>query len=492
MSRCTPSQERFTQRIGSRAWPDRALRWTARLAAALLLSGLLEPGALAQESGTDPSTETQADSPVAATSIDAADGKAPSPLGSEDAEAEYEVHPDPGSRATEDDPNWLARALAREAELLPQIPISSPNGLFSSSAPAVLVAAPESHDLGDFFQLSIGTQAPVECWVMPDDKDLAALLRKFSESNFAQMAGSSSELEARAIERVRSGSFGRHPHLGVDWLYRVRSAQGSLAGFLKLRAATVTGTTVFCQHNELGYRGSFERVFQSVVENLESTAPKPPDPYYLEVVAVKIGGRPLGYTELWFTFDADGDTRIDKRSALLVPVDTSTLRAQDSLSIQYSTPDGTLINQVEVEAENGELATHMTLIPDASGWQAEGLFQGQPSSVTLRPQFLTSLLGEVLRRRHLVSGESTSQGFSHVSWEATLDPASFFEKVTELGERTEEGQQVLMTVGDSTLEGIAGDDGHLDSVAMTVGENPVTLERIFHLGRVPGGEGTTP
>jgi hypothetical protein len=64
-----------------------------------------------------------------------------------------------------------------------------------------------------------------------------------------------------------------------------------------------------------------------------------------------MGGLPVGVEWLRLTRDSDGDVRIDGSSSLLIPRSADQLMATYSTSIEWSTPEGTLINAYSTEAD---------------------------------------------------------------------------------------------------------------------------------------------
>lgn len=384
------------------------------------------------------------------------------------------------------DPDWFEKLLAREAEPLEERWLASSDGKFRTRVAAEVLQKPVLTDGGDYYlHLGLGTDSPAECWIYPTGHDLAAAHQAISARTFEAVAKAYGEIEATAIQRLDAGVFGSHSYLALDWIYRVKSPQGALAGQIKqLSAVAGGGASVFCQQDETGYGKTFERVFRGLVDHLE-LGEAAAQPYYQEVTAVKIGGRPTGVVRMTLTLDDDGDTKVQETLSLLVPVDQQTLMASDTYTVQYSSPDGRLINEIEIAVENGELTTHLKLDPgEDEGWQVSGTLQSKAFETTLEPREATSTLGQMLALRDFLAAPEAGAEMTLVDWIAD-NPTAFTEVRVKIEGTGPDGVAARLDLGPIRIAGVLDANGSLKSGKMNMGPIVMEMERIYVAGALP-------
>ncbi len=408
-------------------------------------------------------------------------------------EPEAPETPTPAAEAGAQDPSeaaaraasLLEEVLAREAEPLAERPLASGDGRVRTRVAAEVVSPPELVGDDYFVQLSIGSVSPMECWIYPEGHDVAASHQAISESIFEVLAGVQGEIERRAIQRIDAGAFGAHPYLALDWLYRAKTPEGPLVGQVKHLAAYGDGASVHCVHTEAGYSQTFERVFRGLFERLEldSQAVKP---YYREVSVMRLNGIALGVARTTMTLGDGGATRIDERLSALVPVDQSTLMASDTYNIQFSRPDGRLINKTEVDAENGEIRMKLDLEPAGDGaWRVSGTRESKEFEASLGPRVPRSELGLMLQLREFLAGAEAGDRATSWHWFADSDPAAFTEVQAVFKEATADGFAVELDMGKIEMAAVLDAGGSVKSGTFSQGEVAVELERIYVEGGLP-------
>ena len=81
--------------------------------------------------------------------------------------------------------------------------------------------------------------------------------------------------------------------------------------------------------------------------------------------------------------DADGDTKTEEVTAILLASPSGELHTQDALHMEWIRPDATLINATHVIAANGEVITNVALKADEQQWIVDGEMQGKKVKVKL-------------------------------------------------------------------------------------------------------------
>ncbi|MFN7609830.1 MAG: hypothetical protein ACK5QX_02675, partial [bacterium] len=219
--------------------------------------------------------------------------------------------------------------------------------------------------------IRLGKELTVSCQVMQEPRDLAALLAETAEISFGELRKTNGEIEARAVQSSDAGAVGKHPFLALRWLYRARVKGEARVGGLQQFAADLGNATVYCANDELGYSRTFDAVARALSTGVRLDG-KPVEPgYFGEITVISIDGQRVGVASTSFTRDADGDTQVSNKSALLLQRTPGQLIYQDVVDIQWVRPDGSLINAVQVKAEQGRLTENLRLNPDQEGrWKA--------------------------------------------------------------------------------------------------------------------------
>ncbi len=440
---------------------------SARLATMDLGGVGLELRRIHVQGSLDGRTEPRA--PAVAQAPAAAQGPAPA------ADTEPEIL----EKGESQDPNWFDKLLAREAEALEERPLASEDGVFKTRVAAEIEAQPQLVDTDYYVQLNLGTVAPVECWVYPEGHDMAASHRAFSAVLFESIADTQGTVEMKAIQRIDAGAFGAHPYLALDWLYRVQSPRGPLAGQLKLLAAYKGGASVHCFHNEAGYGKSFERVVRGLVERLEVQSAAA-EPYYELILQASLRELKLGVARTKFTRQENGNTRISEELSALLPISRHALASHDTYNIQIASPDGRLLTEVDIESKNGEVTTHLTLESTGDNtWKVSGTYDSKDFTASPEPREILSSLGEKLLLREFLAEAGAGDEKVFWDWSSDADPAAFNETRVRVEGRTADGVAVHLDLGPNQLEAILDADAAIKSATLKMEEIEMGLERVY-------------
>lgn len=386
--------------------------------------------------------------------------------------------------ASTPEPDWLQALRAREADPLPQQRIQSPDGFFRARVPAKL-AMPIQPGEGTYgVSLDIGTTAPVDCFVYREGIDFAGSLSGLSEETFAAISQQLGEVELRKVDRVDAGVLGKSPFLALDWLYRIQTQEGPRVGEVKHLVASKGGRGLYCQHNEVGYAGSFRRIVAELLGSLEYREPNGPEPHFSAVSTLSVRGMRVGIEHTLLTRDGK-DTRIDRRTSLLLPVTADALQVSDTFAVEFARPDGTLINQMHVESTNGELVSHLNLAPQPDGiWAVEGTFQGKPLSARIdaasRP---SSWLGEALALRETLARSGAGAEITLARWMPEADPTRLIDETLSIGSPVDaERFAAKLAAADLEAELVVDRTGTVTAGSIDLGAASMSFERVYQGG----------
>lgn len=381
------------------------------------------------------------------------------------------------------EPPWLTEARAREGEIMAPVTVSSEDGWFTAKVPAKPIEKVAGSEGGYEITLDVGAGNPVSCEVLRGGFDAAALLRSTATLTFDHLAEAQGKIEMREVDRSDAGAYGESPYLALDWLYLQKQDGKPLVGALKQFAALKDGHGIYCAHAELGYVRTFQRVVQALAETLVVKEPAAA-PYYREVATLALAGRKVGVSSTTITRDADGDSRIEVVTSLLVPVTRDQLRAQDTVDVQWVRPDRTLINATHVAADNGEIASNLKLLPTDGGWTVEGEMKGKKLSQALAPEPApSSYLQQAAMRRAMLAQEKPV-GSRDTQWHwLSADPLRLTQASVEVLGAADGQFTARETAGPLTMDTVLDPaTGMPTRGSIQIGPSALTIERVFLRG----------
>jgi len=376
----------------------------------------------------------------------------------------------------------LEQLLAREADPLAEIALESPSGLFAArvAARAPGVFSPSEGDV-EHVVLDIGAPSPMACDFFDQEQDLAGSLLGLSELVFDALASQVGPLELRNIYGVDAGSIQGHSFLALDWLYQV---DGSV-GLLKQRMATASERSVYCYHDQVGYDATFARAFAGLVASLRYARPSDPVPYYTEVSVTTIGGHRVGVSRVEMTHDAEGDTQIVQVSAMLMPRSAEHVLCIDSADVEWSRPDGSLINRVHTQAEGRELVNSLELVAIGDAWRVSGIYKLKDMDAEFTAESpLVSYLGEYLALRREVESHGGEAQVAFLKWLPTVDPSKPLQATYEVtGTQADGGYAARSVLGPLEMDLLLDPDGMPRVGSVDLGVATLEVERVYASGR---------
>lgn len=310
----------------------------------------------------------------------------------------------------------------------------------------------------DQIQVALEGSVPIVCYVWEGESELGVTVMRTADLLFESLSQELGEIGHRSLTAIDAGALGGAPFHAASWLF---TADASSLGLLKIAAANKQGRGMACNHWDAGYRQTFERVFSDLVESFQVAEP-PPVPYYAEIFVMRMNDLPVGVEQLEFSMDAEGDTRVKHHSSTLIPTSQSELVSTYSVSVEWSRPDGALINSYS--SETGVDGTHTELMlrrNEIRGWHVTGKLQDKELDADVEHEgSIDTSLGEsiALRERLVPLGDETV--VRQLRWVPEVDPTG---------------------VLDVSLEGVAGDPPGLrlrfGPIEMTAVRDPLGMAR---------------
>ena len=321
-----------------------------------------------------------------------------------------------------------------------------------------------------FFQIDIGSSAPIECYVFKSFDGPATSLKAVVEGALVQAEGlNNKKLSKKYIYRVNSGLIGSTPYVRYDNFYYLGDGDEKVFGTLKSIAALTGDTLEICLHGELGFEETFKNASASFIQAFE----KGSDQNFLEVQSdINVADTNVGFTMEAYSKDEDGDIATEVMQTMLMPVTQSDVMAFDSILTEWSHEDGSLISKNFNIIENGALSQGLSLYAAEGGWQVEGTIQGKEFKRMLEhDDIISSTYGAYSEIRALVNSDATQTELKY--WEPSADPEkviSYF--ITK--EPPFDQNKLTIKMGPIEIEAKVDQEGVTKNATMSFG--PITMK----------------
>jgi len=357
----------------------------------------------------------------------------------------------------------LRNLMKREVTLPEAAPVASPDGAVRARVAGRLVGELARTAESWFGKFDIGSNTPVECHVFDEAKDPANTLVKLSAKLF-EVAGRSRKIENREILAVDAGNAGPDPYLSFDWVVKI----DGLAYQIKQKFATRGDRSLYCLHDESGYAIAFDRFFAGFLSSLE--VEEGGAPLYRDIMVLSIAGNEVGYQAVSIVRDADGDYRVDTQGAMLIQTASDEAMASDDQSVEFSRPDGTVINEVWATSDGRDL-TRLDLARKSGAWTVTGQMQGKPISERFEGR-LVSAVDENRRITRVARGELGEQRYSR--WLGTMSPGKPLEHVM-----TKTGASSVRIAAGPVKVDLEVDEHSAARGTMHMGRLDIAMERVY-------------
>jgi hypothetical protein len=378
------------------------------------------------------------------------------------------------------EPRWLVDARAREGKMGPA-EIKSVDNWFKAKVPAKLIRPIEKSNGSYTVELDIGSVQPAYCEIVPDGFDQADMIRRSLDLMLSKLEEVQGKLEGRGLESADAGAWGNVPYLQAQWIYRVNDGKAPRLGGVKQISMQKDDQGIYCMHLDLGYTKSFQAVARAFAETFTSTSPVP-TPYYQEIAVAAVNGMKLGVMTATLERDADGDTKAEETTSMLIPGAEGELHSQDAVHQQWIRPDASLINATHFIASDGEFGTSLALKRQDDAWIIEGDLDGKKFSETLKTNVSPGTwVGQAFAlRKLLATDKAVGAELSMPQWTAE-DPARLTDTKTKVLAKAGDKQfKGLLTAGKMTANVIINKaTGMVDVAEMSVGGQQLKIERVY-------------
>lgn len=361
--------------------------------------------------------------------------------------------------------------MAREAKALTEQAAEGPGHAWSAKIPAV--GAPQISVVDDVHvvEIPIGSDAAVRCQVHPEPVDPAGTL-------YGVLKESAARVEYREVKPAGVKLVGGWPAAYLDALYVTDAPGGKAAGGLKLAIHTSGGRSLFCLHDELGYRDTFQRVSTTFFETFREPVKTEQKATYTEISIVKLDDAVVGYNVTMLLPGAKpGERERRDSSSSFLPTSPKDVVFEDSFNVTHYNAKGQIADDTFIEASQGELSMQLKLTRGEDGkYSYDGKISGKTVQGNLAtPHGLTtSFQTAATLRKKLKAGGAFSDTVDE--YHPSIDPTAVV-AVTYAHAKDAPARQVTMKLGERLVTGEVDDDGILKNGWFGLGKRKITIER---------------
>ena len=373
-------------------------------------------------------------------------------------------------------PEWLRDAMAREAKPRKAKEFSMADDTISGEVRGKFVEKPSLNDNYWYFATDIKADSEFMCWIFPEAIDTASSTAAIIDNLINMNAESLGGVGVKSLYYQDVYNHEGSPVMALEWVWSSAPEENRQIGFAKVRTALVGDSSLICAHTTVGYRDTFAEAFDHLLANIK--IPRARSPYYETLHSVSINDTTVGFARASMTEDAEGDTEIRTINAMMMPVDEANLTTTDGTTLEFSEPNGQLINQYYTTAENGNIVVNAQLGFAEGAWQVTGTVQGKEIEMTIDDSTeVASSLGQLLQVRDMMkAGEEGAIDFP--MWLADVDPTAFSTVQVELT-GSDTGK---MTLGPMVFDAKLDEHGNLERGVAELGGMTMSLEKAWEQG----------
>lgn len=384
--------------------------------------------------------------------------------------AEASVAPPP------DPKNLRATLLQRELEPLPPVEFSLATGDAAGSVEARGVPSMRRQaGRNETMTVPLGTEQAMGCTFFKDRIDPATIIWRVVAS--LKEAEAKSKLKIAQIVPKQILAIGGAPLFLVDVSYTTDSERGTLAGLLKMAVFAHDRHAFLCQHDELGYARSFERIVSDLARSLHAPEVKQLEPRFSELLVLKSDSQPVGWLQRSIlSRDGGGSVSMTFMTLALLPSPTE-LTAIDSTQVDLTNAQDRLLKTTFARAINGTVDQRVELKADPKkrAYRYSATLSGKRIGGTFSTQH--DLHSDLWVAKRLREGARTVR---HESYRPSENATTALETVYRRASK--DSREVQIITGGARISGHLDEYGLLSRFDMPMGDIKLLCERIWSTG----------
>lgn len=366
----------------------------------------------------------------------------------------------------------LEGMLAKEASALTERAVNGPERAWSAKIPSAGDAKLTVVGEVQLVEIPIGSDAAIRCQVHPEPVDAAGTM-------YGVLKESASRVEYRQVAPAGVKLIGEAPAAFLEALYVTDVAGGKAAGGLKLAVHARGQRSLFCLHDELGYRQTFQQVASAFFASFQEAKKAPDTATYSEISVVKLDDVPVGFnvTRL-MPSEKPGERERADQSSSFIPTSATDVIFEDSFNITRYNAKGQIAEDTFIEASQGELNMQLKLSLGKDGkYGYEGTISGKKVNGALAtPKGLTTSFQTAATLRKKLKAGGAFQDIVD-EYHPNIDPTAVV-PVTYAHAKEAPARQVTVKLGERVITSEVDDDGMRKSGSFELGKHKLTFERL--------------
>lgn len=378
-------------------------------------------------------------------------------------------------------PEWALEDMSRETEPTESSVISFGDSHRLELEGKLLAEPAWSEDNGHwYFEVNYGAEAVLDCFLYDWAEHPLDLLSRLRSYVLPWYVGENMTQADSFVAYSGMHLQNDNPVYGLDNVEYLTDENDNLGVALTQgRVSYQNDSVLACLSVEFGYRESFDRVFNKMVDTWEILLVDRADPFYREVYVSFINGTARGFADYSYETDADGDVVSKRKVAFMVATRPGEVSLSDVAGVEYVTTDGDMINSYVSSIENGELASSLSLNSAGDGeWLIEGEMKGKGVEFSIADgRNPSSLLAQSKNLKNLIA-DSQQNNLESWVWTPSADPSTFLPlKVLEINRKADENE-ITIALGPIEMDSIVSDKGSAKTAIMSMGAFKIELERV--------------
>lgn len=362
--------------------------------------------------------------------------------------------------------------LAKEATGLTDHAVSGPQQAWTAKVPSAGEATLTLVGEVQLVEIPIGSDATIRCQVHSEPVDAAGTM-------YGVLKESAARVEYRHVAPAGVKLLGDSPAAFLEALYVTDVPGGKAAGGLKLAIHARAGRSLFCLHDELGYRDTFQKVSSAFFASFQEAKKSEEKATYTEISVVKLDDLAVGFNVTRLRpSDKPGERERSDSSSSFIPTSPTDLIFEDSFNVTRYNAKGQITEDTFIEASQGELNMQLKLTRGDDGkYSYAGTLSGKkvagalatPKGLTTSFQTATNL------RKKLKAGGAFSDVVDE--YHPNIDPTAVV-PVTYAHAKDAPARQVTVKLGERVITGEVDEDGMRKSGWFDLGKHKLTFDRL--------------
>lgn len=320
-------------------------------------------------------------------------------------------------------------------------------------------------------------EAIIECFLYGELLDTASTLENF----FVLTAGETSDWYG--IDETGVSVVEGRPYLYATAITKQRSDEINLWGNFHVAVGAAQYETLACIASGPGRRQTFRRIFERMLQTVETPATKTPGGriYHSISQMTSPGGGAAAYTEMHVYEEEDGQTIMEHYHSRILRAADLHLVGQDQYDLVHSR-SGTIVAGEYSVATRGTLDLNVKLATregSSTTYEVTGTVMDKDFESTIETQ---SGISDVKRNTAEVGAfvkATSARVIGLKTYDPSIDPSKLLTMLIERRGRTERGIDAVISIGGTQFEAEIDEEGDMVTMVMEIGGARLDVERVW-------------